>query len=102
MLCSKNGKSSIYIIWGSKQACPSEIEIKDDKDFLQTVDEKKVGYSRVISSASKESILEHQKGYGGPLPKKLDHQGIDDGFAEKASTTYFCENGIWLALTGAD
>jgi uncharacterized protein (UPF0210 family) len=103
MLCSKNGKSSIFVVWEGKQACPSEIAAEEDKIYLQTIDEQNnIGYSRVLASAAKEKILKHQKAYGGPLPKKLDHQGIDDAFAEKASTTRYCENGKWLALSGAD
>ena len=102
LLCSKNGKSTIFVIWGGKQACPSEIAASDDKTFLQTIDEKNIGYSRVLAVSVKDEILKHQKSYGGMLPPKLDHQGISDAFAEKASQIHFCEKGKWLALSGAD
>lgn len=103
LLCSKNGKSSIFIIFGEKQTCSNEIAIHEDHNFLQKMDEKnKLRYSRVLSIASVENILKHQKAYGGPLPYSMDHQGIDDAFIEKASTIYYCENGKWLSLTGSD
>lgn len=101
-LCSKNGKSSIFVAWEKGTPCPTSLAIKEDKTYLQTIDKNKIGYSRVLSSASKKRILTHQKAYGGPLPKSLDHEGIDDSFSEKASVTYYCENGKWLELQGAD
>lgn len=95
VLCAKNGQSSIVIVWEKEQPCPAELAV-------QQINEKDVFFSRYISAASKDTILNHQKAYGGPLPKKLDHQGIDDAFLEKASVTYYCQNGKWLSLTGAD
>jgi hypothetical protein len=102
LLCSKEGKSSVFVIWGDKEVCPSEIEMNEDKNFLQTIDEKNIGYSRVLAASGKEDILNYQKNHGGTLPTKLDHQGISDAFAEKASKIHFCEKGKWLALTGSD
>lgn len=102
LLCSKEGKSSVFVIWGEKEACPSEIAINEDKNFLQAIDEKNIGYSRVLAASSKEEILKHQKNYGGTFPTKLDHQGISDGFVEKGSEIHFCEKGKWLALAGSD
>lgn len=101
VLCSKNGKSSIFVIWEKEKACPSEVAIQEDKNYIQKIDDKKTEFSRYLSAASKETI-KHQKNYGGTLPKKLNHQGVDDAFAEKGSITYYCEDGKWLALTGAD
>lgn len=102
VLCSKNGKSSIFVVWEKESPCPSTFASTGNKSLLQTIDEGKVGYSRYLSSASKEFILKHQKAYGGLLPKNIRHQGIDDAFVEKASVTYYCEGGKWLALQGAD
>lgn len=102
ILCSNGGKSSIFVVWESGTPCPSELALKDDKIFLQQINDKDFQYSRYLSSASKETIKGHQKAYGGTLPERLDHQGIDDAFAEKASVTFYCEKGKWLSLTGAD
>lgn len=101
-LCSKGGKSSIFVIWEKGTPCPTSFATQEDKKYLQTIDKNKIVYSRVLSSATKKRILSHQKAYGGPLPKNLDHEGIDDSFSEMASVTYYCENGKWLELQGAD
>jgi hypothetical protein len=46
--------------------------------------------------------MRHYRAYGGPKPPNIDHQGIDDAFIEKASTTHYFHQGKWLKLTGAD
>lgn len=106
ILCSKKGKSSIYIVWEKEKACPSEIATTEDSNYVQHINEQGqkniLAFSRYLSAASKATILKHQKEYGGLLPKSLDHQGIDDSFVEKGSLTYYCEKGKWLTLTGAD
>jgi hypothetical protein len=33
---------------------------------------------------------------------KLEHDAIEDGFAEKASTIWMCRNGKWIRFSGAD
>jgi hypothetical protein len=102
VLCSKEGKSSIFVVWEKEKPCPAILASGENKNQLQQISSKQIGFSRYLSSASKDVILKHQQAFGGPLPKKLDHQGIDDAFLEKASVTYYCEGGKWLALQGAD
>ncbi len=102
VLCSKNGNSSIFVVWEKEAPCPSTFAPSENRRVLQVINEGKVGYSRFLSAASKDSILAHQQTYGGPLPKNLDHQGIDDAFVPKASVTYYCEGGQWLTLQGSD
>jgi hypothetical protein len=47
-------------------------------------------------------IIRHPMAYGGPKPPPIDHQGVDDEFIEKASSTWYFRGGKWLTLTGAD
>ena len=101
-LCSKNGKSSIVVIWQKGSPCPSRFNEKADRDCLQGVGGDRVGFSRQISVAKTKTVLRHQKNYGGALPSRLDHDGLDDAFLEKESVTYFCESGEWLKLQGSD
>jgi hypothetical protein len=46
--------------------------------------------------------LDQAKEYGGPLPKRLNHDGIDDAFVEKGSQVLYYEDGVWLELAGSD
>ncbi|MFB3923858.1 MAG: hypothetical protein ACE145_19210 [Terriglobia bacterium] len=102
VLCSRMGKSSVLVFWGGADECPSELAPGDDKLVLQGMSEGRIEYSRMISPVAPKSILEYQKAYGGPKPPPLSHQGIEDAFVGKASVVYYCYQGSWVRLQGAD
>jgi hypothetical protein len=103
--------SSILVFWNGSEKNSAEIAPKEDRNFLQGITANEIGFSRIIGTASKEFILRHNdSAYGAPnappaykrLDLTIDHQGIDDGFAEKGSETWYLHDGKWLRLMGAD
>lgn len=102
VLCSNNSVSSILIYWSSLIEKVSIIASADDKTFLQDLGEGKIGFSRRIEPADAKSIYDHFDSYGGVKPPKIKYQGINDIFAEKASTVWFFHKGKWMELPGAD
>src|SRR5713226_4714293 len=102
VLCLKDGKSCILIFSGKPNGCPNELACEENESFIQMIGDGRMGYSRKINAVSSDYILEHYKRYGGPVPPRLDHQGIDDGVGGKASHIHYCYQGKWLTLTGAD
>ena len=103
VLCSKGHASSIIIFWGGSPDSFSKIARIADKVFLQTIDgDGTIGFSRHLSAAGQAYILQHYREYHGPKPPPLNHQGIEDGFLEKASTIYYYFGRKWIALQGAD
>lgn len=102
VLCSKEGKSCILIFSEKPNGCPNELACEEDESFIQMIGDGRMGYSRKINAVSSNYILEHYKRYAGPVPPRLDHQGIDDGVAGKSSHIHYCYQGKWLKLTGAD
>lgn len=102
VLCSVNRVSSILVFWNGSESSPASIARRNDRDFLQGITGDKIGYSREINPAGKAFIMQHYQAYGGPKPPKIDHQGIDDAFLEKASIVYYYHLGKWLELTGSD
>jgi hypothetical protein len=59
-------------------------------------------YFRAIEPVGREYILKHSRAYGGPGLPAIDHQGIKDSFAGKASVVRYFHAGKWLELAGAD
>ncbi len=102
VLCSKNRKSSVLIYWNGSSRGVSKIASTEDKDFLQTIGDGKIGFSRIIGIANAKYINDHYESYGGPRPPKISHNGINDIFAEKASEVLYLHRGKWLKLQGAD
>jgi hypothetical protein len=106
VLCSDGQKSSIVVYWGKSAACPAELASWDDSTRLQADASGRMVYSRQITPIDRKGILAYLAA-GGTAPSRaslpaLDHQGIEDSFVGKASEIYFCSEGKWRLLEGAD
>jgi hypothetical protein len=103
VVCSLNRRSTILVFWAGKLTPPpAELAPMDDSHFLQTIGDGKIGYSRAIDRVNPAWIRVYAQEYGGPLPKRLDHDGINDAFLEKASQVLYQEDGGWQELAGYD
>lgn len=102
-LCMQRDASVILIFRGVDATAVEELQPRPNDDYMQTIDEAgRIGFSRAIAVASPAVIRRQHARYGGPLPKLLDHDGIDDLFVEKASTIWYWQDGKWLPLTGSN
>ena len=102
VLCSKNGVSHIQVIWGGPIQCKSELEPLNDRIFLQTGSGGRINYSRAIGKVSQKTIASQHYEQGDTIPPDTSHDGIENAFVEKASTIFYCANGKWFDLAGAD
>ena len=104
VLCSKSGSSTILVYWAGS---PSDVEAladpSSDTRWMQYIVDDRVGFSRLIASVAKSGIIAGYEAYReGPKPPPIDHNGISDAFAEKASTVFYWYDGEWLRLAGSD
>ena len=103
VLCVQRETSVILVFRGSDTNQIEELERQPNEAYFQTIDAAdRIRFSRAIAAASPAQIRTQQARYGGPLPKLLDHDGIDDIFVEKASSIWYWQDGKWLRLTGSD
>ena len=101
-LCSRNGVSHIQVIWGGKTRCKSELETREDSIYFQGVGSEKMEYSRVLDVTSRRAIANLSLADDGSKLSAPYHEAIQDAFAEKGSTIFYCEKGKWHKLEGAD
>lgn len=103
VLCSVNRVSSILIFWNGSTKNVTNIAKSKDIGYFQTVDSNnEMGFSRVIDTVDKKYIIDHYNSYGGAKPPQIDHEGINDAFAENASYVLYRHRDKWLELQGAD
>jgi hypothetical protein len=102
ILCSKDSDSSILVFWAGSNKKVDVIKKSPDKNWLQSIGNDKIGFSRLISPVDQGFILEHYKRHGGSKPPPIRHQGIDESFVQKGSVVHYYYHGKWLDLTGAD
>jgi hypothetical protein len=102
VLCSVKALSRILIYRNGAIGRVDSLAWRDDSGFLQSNRNGVLEFSRKIDIASAKSIAEVAKASRGPKPPPLDHQGINDGYMDKASVVWFYSRGKWLELQGAD
>ena len=99
VLCSVDRVSVILVYRNGSTLNPSAIAREPDMSRLQEVGNNEIGYSRGIGLATRAYILSHDRAQTAP---KIDHDGINDAFAEKGSVVMYFHNGKWIELEGAD
>jgi hypothetical protein len=102
VLCSVNDSTTLLAFRSDRDTNPHTLVTSEDRASLQGLGNDTVGYSREITAVSRDFIMGHYRAYGGPEPPPIDHQGVDDAFLGKASTTWYFHQGKWLQLQGAD
>lgn len=102
VMCSVNSRSTILVFRGGSVSNVAELRSGEDKGCLQGLGPNTIGFSCAIFVASPADIRAYYKGFGGPKPPPLDHDGIDAAFVGKASTVLYWFGGKWLELTGMD
>jgi hypothetical protein len=103
LLCSRDGHSTILVFPGGSPRGVRELASLPDRDFLQTISgDGKIGYSRQLLPATRDELRGTRRVFGGHLPRKLAHEGLDNGFAGKSYTMYYYTGRHWLALDGGD
>lgn len=101
-LCSRDGTSSIHLLWGGVERCDSPIGHAEDRSYLQGLGGDSIGFSRRLLAIDRDGMLSRARAFGGPPVPAVWHHGIEDYFEGKASRVLLCVGGKWLELQGVD
>jgi hypothetical protein len=102
VLCSRNDSSQVFVFWAGRANRIDSLGPTSDMGYLQGLGPQGIGYSRVISAATPEQILEYAREFDGPIPPQPIHDGIEDAFVGKASWIAYFTGKKWISLAGAD
>lgn len=103
VLCWSRGRERLLVFRGNSVQRPITLSEGATGGYMQDIDGLgTLGYSHVLGVATRDHILGDHEAFGGPTPPRIDHDGIEDGFAEKASSIWYWYRGRWLSLKGAD
>jgi hypothetical protein len=100
-LCEVGHTTAILVYWNGSEINPAQIARQDDAVRYEITGNGKENI-RVISPVARREIMIHHSHSPGPKPPPIDHQGIDDALAGKASSIYYFYDGKWIVLTGSD
>jgi hypothetical protein len=103
VLCSRADTSRVLLFWGGHPDRVKAWEGSADADWLQGMGSAGIQYSQYLAVADSTSIVTHAREYGGPLPPgPVTHDGLEVGFAGKASAIRYLMRERWYDLQGAD
>ncbi len=102
VLCSRQKRSAILVFHGGRSNDVEELAEEPDLNYLQVISRgRKLGYSRQLAVAPPGEIRKHFL-YRHRSPQKINHDGVEDTFIEKASTVWYHASEKWIRLSGAD
>ncbi len=102
VLCSRNDTSRILVYRAGLADTVDEVAPDADVNYLGFMGGGEVDYYRFLSVADSAQIRGALVRFGGAVPPRLDHDGIDDAFLEKGSVIWYWSSGRWWRLQGAD
>ena len=110
VLCSVLDTSQILIFNASNGVVVDSLNKSANSRWIQSNGGNTWLFSRLIahvpmsrlSFVPADTTIEEVLYYGRFLPKPIDHDGIDEAFVEKASTTFYFAHGRWFTVESGD
>jgi hypothetical protein len=100
VLCSVNGATTLYVFFQSQPGSPIVLRQQRDTEWLGSEVLGAYGSAWGISRRSPSQVRQGRE--SGSKRMEVDHDGIEDAFIEKSSTTHYFENGSWLTLENSN
>jgi hypothetical protein len=110
VLCSVRDTSQILILNGSNGVVVDSLNKSADSGWIQSNGNNTWLFSRMIDVVPMsrlnvvpiDTTSEDVVYYGAFLPRPIDHDGIDEAFVDKASTTLYFAQGHWISVGSSD
>lgn len=98
VLCSVNGATTLYVFFQSEPGNPMALRHQRDTEWLGSEVLGAYGSAWGISRRGASQI----RAARGAGHLGVDHDGIDDAFVEKSSTTHYFQDGSWTTVEGSN
>jgi hypothetical protein len=102
VMCQAGKTISILIFWNGSEINPARFASSNVDATTEFADDGTTGNDWNISTVGKREIMASYKHFGGPKPPSIDHDGLENGFAGKASSISYFHGGKWLGWTSSD
>jgi hypothetical protein len=100
VLCSVNGTTTLYVFFQSQPGSPILLRQQRDTEWLGSEVLSAYGSAWGIARRSPLQVRQTARRLSGQnaVLTDVDHDGIEDAFIEKSSTTHYFQEGSWIAL----
>jgi hypothetical protein len=100
VLCSVNGATTLYVFFQSQPGSPIALRQQRDTEWLGSEALGVHGSGWGIARRTPSQIRQSHNGPGSRMD--FDHDGIEDAFVEKSSTTHYFQAGSWITLENSN
>jgi len=97
VLCSVNGSTTLYVFFHSQLAVPIALRHQRDTEWLGA---EMLGAYGSAWGIARRGPSQMRATKGSAI--SVDHDGIDDAFVDKSSTTRYFEDGKWIILDNSN
>lgn len=110
VLCSVHDTSQILVLNAKNGVAVDSLNKSGNSGWIQSNGNSTWLFSRMIGVVPSSTLnivpadttSEEAVYYGAVLPKPIDHDGIDEAFLDKASTTFYFAQGHWISVGSSD
>ena len=96
VLCSVNGLTTLYVFFQSQLSTPIALRHQRDSEWLGSEVAGDYGSAWGIARRGPSQIR------GAKARGVFDHDGVEDAFVEKSSTTHYYQNGSWIVIDNSN
>ena len=99
VLCSVDGATTLYVFFQSQPGVPMALRNQRDTEWLGS---ETAGVYGSAWGISRRGPLQMRVPKGEAAHAAVDHDGIEDTFVERSSTTHYFHDGTWVVLDGSN
>ncbi|MBV8115923.1 MAG: hypothetical protein JO300_14360 [Silvibacterium sp.] len=96
VLCSVNAATTLYVFFQSQPGSPIALRKQRDSEWIGSEVLGAYGSAWGISRRSPSQIRQARGSAASRVD--ADHDGIEDAFIERSSTTHYFQDGSWITL----
>jgi hypothetical protein len=100
VLCSVNAATTLYVFFQSQPGSPIALRKQRDTEWLGSVVLGAYGSAWGIARRTPSQIRQARGSAASRLD--VDHDGIEDAFIERSSTTHYFQDGSWITLENSN
>jgi len=97
-LCSKEGRTSLFIIWGGPVRCPNDLELSAETNFLSRDAQGQLVFGTHLEPVATQDITALNRRKSSIIPLPLSHEGIRQERMGTSALIQYCDQGKWFRL----
>jgi hypothetical protein len=97
-LCAREGRVSLYFVWGGPVRCPNDLELSAETNFLVRDPQGKLVFGTRLGVIDPTAITSLNQRNSSIIPLPISHLGIRQELVGTSTLIQYCDTGKWFRL----